>query len=617
MYASYKLPKTMNHFRIEDLKTILLVSFATCVLRMIGITLFNSLNYICCDVPLKSVDSSQLEREKKHMFVPHVIHLVASLAIWLFLPNLFFNDNLTVIRTLECMFYTLIAHIVVVEPLYYVVHRLLHSKLILHLFHYFHHLSELTTPSTSLVQDFTEHLIYIATFGPALFLPFYFKKQNWISIAAYLLTFDVVNALGHSDFSYSSEYYTSESLIRYLFYSPEFHKEHHVVRNKNYGLFMPFWDYLFGTYIEPIKKVIVEDDKTRVDFAFIGHNCGLKHIISTPYVSIYNIYDKLDVLVHPLFDFKLCQIIAWILRFFMELTNLECWHMTKYNILDSKIGQVVALNRTPLEYLKNDIETNEKINNDLVRTIVSMNRDNRTKFFGLGNLNKLYSLNDGGKNLITKLKGHQGSDQIRILTGDTMTTASLYHSLRGENVDRFYFIGGTGKIGKALTKLLIERNNIEICIYSSSYERFNEIKSSIGKNLETKIMLSKDIEEIEKYSHVIVGKQLSEKERSVLIRLQKKVTVYDYNVPFFPIRKNHHITHKQIGVMRHSDKKILNGYFDASFGLDQGEIYPCYAGCIIGFIGNRTTDEVGEIDINAIDHYWEMGKKYGFSLVSK
>jgi len=121
--------------------------------------------------------------------------------------------------------------------------------------HGFHHMSVNTVPSTSLVQNFKEHFVYIATFGPAMLLPYFVAGSNhWTVIAAYLILFDIVNAYGHTNiacryqtyaisilaihiyFSFRHWLFESKwSPLRYLIYTPEFHLGHHSYYNYNFG----------------------------------------------------------------------------------------------------------------------------------------------------------------------------------------------------------------------------------------------------------------------------------------------------------------------------------------------------------------------------------------------
>ena len=121
--------------------------------------------------------------------------MYAQIALQLIFPGMFFTDN-TLIKT--CCLNTLWSHILAVEPLYYFAHHWLHIPEHMKSMHGFHYLSINTLPSTSLVQNFQEHFVYIATVGPAFLLSFFVAGyQHWVAIGAYLVLFDIINAFGH------------------------------------------------------------------------------------------------------------------------------------------------------------------------------------------------------------------------------------------------------------------------------------------------------------------------------------------------------------------------------------------------------------------------------------
>lgn len=186
-----------------------------------------------------------------------------------------------------CALNTLIYHVTIVEPLYYAVHRWLHVPEQFKKMHGFHHSSVNTVPSTSLVQNFQEHFVYVATFGPAMLLPYFINGANhWTVTAGYLLLFDIVNAYGHTNIVVRHWLFDSKwSPLRYLFYTPEFHLGHHAYYNYNFGLFMPLWDHLFNTYREYRRPDASLEPADKQDFVFIGHNGGLGHFLTIPEVG--------------------------------------------------------------------------------------------------------------------------------------------------------------------------------------------------------------------------------------------------------------------------------------------------------------------------------------------
>lgn len=555
----------------------------------------NTYNFCRDDQYIKPVTQLQLEREKKYFFDAMLLYSGVLVVISYIFPSMFYNDH----KYIECTLYTFATHICISEPLYYWVHRALHVTNVFDKLHYFHHLSYYTIPTTGLVQHSIEHIIYVFTFAPSVFIPYFiFNRQNYLSICLYFVMHDFCNAIGHSDISYYNLYYQIPCL-KYIFYSPEFHRTHHLQFKCNYSLFMPIWDIFFNTYREPTQKI----NNNVIDFIFIVHTCSISSMFNTPQLSIYNIYNKWNIFFNVYIDFYLAHIFSQCTRF------IKYWSMPTFKIMQQSQGKMMVLNKTPFSYLNQ--KNHDVINEDIIQLIQKYNKEKQTTYFGLGNLNKMKTLNNGGIDIAERIISK--NKNIKILTGDTMTVASIYHSIITKNIDKLFFIGGTGKIGKALTTLLINRNKIPICIYSKSLDRYNEIKRDILPGLRQKLMRSINLNDITQYTHVIIGKQLHDDDINIIKCCRHMLKMYDYNVPYIPIIK-HNISYCQIGVLENNNINTLNGYFDISCGLRQYQLYPCYAGCILGFIDQRKTNEVGEIDIDEVGYYWELGKKHGFRL---
>ena len=263
--------------------------YFTGILRIVSIHTLLSLHYVFVDKDNydMKISQRQLEREKKDYLLANILHMWAQVALQILFPGMFFTSNAAIP---SCAWNTFLSHIFLVEPIYYIVHRWLHIPKNMKSMHSFHHMSVHTLPSTALVQDFMEHFVYIATFGPAMFVPYFgplllsrqFGANHWMVISAYLVIFDLVNAYGHTNIRVRHWVFESKwSPLRYLFYTPEFHLGHHAYYNYNYGLFMPIYDHLFGTYKEYKKSDVPQKPSTKQDFVFIG---------TYTYVHIYTHY---------------------------------------------------------------------------------------------------------------------------------------------------------------------------------------------------------------------------------------------------------------------------------------------------------------------------------------
>ena len=176
--------------------------YMTGIARIISTHAFMALHFLSVDKDnyTNKLSQKQVQRERKDYLVGTILHMWAQLALQLMFPGMFFSPN-SYDNIANCAWNTFITHVCLVEPLYYAVHRWLHVPENMRAMHGHHHMSVNTVPSTSLVQNFTEHFIYIATFGPAMIFPYFLAgSQHWSSIMAYLVLFDLVNAYGHTNF---------------------------------------------------------------------------------------------------------------------------------------------------------------------------------------------------------------------------------------------------------------------------------------------------------------------------------------------------------------------------------------------------------------------------------
>jgi len=579
--------------------------------RIIATRAFMSLHYIFIDKDnyKMKLNQRQLRREKGDYTIGAVLHMWIQVVLQIIFPSMFFAPEDQIV---ECAKNTFISHVLLVEPLYYAVHLWLHVPNIMRLMHSFHHMSVKTLPSTSLVQDFKEHFIYVATFGPAFFAPFLLTGQNhWTVICAYLILFDIVNAFGHTNISLNGWLFNSKySPMRYLFYTPEFHLGHHKYYRANYGLFMPVWDFLFGTYKEykipsPEKLGVLPENQQ--DFVFVGHCGGLGHLLTCPEWSVYNVYDRYTQFLPFELEFLIVDLAGFLCRLF-----ISSYKVSRYCIDKKLIGRIICVVRTPMDYFKKSRFSS--VNKDIVDLIEREYKLSGTRYFGLGNMNKNKQLNDGGNEIVRLVQNHKflKDKKIRVWTGDTLTAASVYHQIIDiPNLKEIFFVGGNGKIGQAVIELLI-RKGIKVTIYS----RYEAISNPV-------VSYSTDLHDMAKFEHVVIGKLLHPKiyRKAVKIIQQNKSEfrtrfLLDYTVPFMPMNLGKNVQHIQIAVLNVGSKScssdpLLEGHFDVCMGHDQNEIYPCHAGCILNSLEKRETNETGDIDADEVIRMWKIATKMG------
>ena len=63
----------------------------------------------------------------------------------------------------------------------------------------------------------------------------------------YLIGFDVLNNIGHCNFEFIPSWFRNLPGMKYLVYTPSYHSLHHSKVHTNFCLFMPLYDYVYGT----------------------------------------------------------------------------------------------------------------------------------------------------------------------------------------------------------------------------------------------------------------------------------------------------------------------------------------------------------------------------------
>jgi sterol desaturase/sphingolipid hydroxylase (fatty acid hydroxylase superfamily) len=582
--------------------------YAIAVLRILSVKAILSLHYLLVDKDnyLNKIPQKQLEREREEFLTAITMHMWIQIPLQLIFPSMFFSGPSQIRSSL---FEVFLCHVFIVEPLYYAVHRWLHKPINMKAMHGFHHLSISTLPTTSSVQNFYEHIVYVATFGPAFFLPYLLQqRQHWVAIGAYLIGFDIINAWGHTNVRIRHWLFTSRySPVTYLFYTPEFHLGHHAYFSANYALFMPIWDHVLGTYREYTKKELPLLPKEQQDFVFIGHNGGLGHYFTTPEFSFYNVYNDYPRTRLPIkLEFYIAHLIALFYRLFARF-----YTCSRFCVANEYIARIICLSRTPYDYMTP--KNYDGVNAEILQLMRQEYKKHGTRYFGLGNLNKMQQLNNSGVDIVKMVEEDSflKDKDIRIWTGDTMTVASVYHQIADiPNLKSFYYIGAGGKVGRAVCELLVETMpHLQIRIFSKN-EIFNH----------PNISYSKDLSDMANYKVVLVGKILSGEWYSKALKSQRDVAtrfVLDYTVPALPIKalqmRKENIKHIRVGLLKtNPNNPFLKGHYDLCMSHDENHIVPCHFGCLLNTLDRRETNEVGDIDLDAVEEMWQMTLARGF-----
>ncbi|XP_031282074.1 very-long-chain aldehyde decarbonylase CER1-like [Pistacia vera] len=186
---------------------------------------------------------------------------------------------------LDGVILTILLHAGPVEFLYYWFHRALHHHYLYSLYHSHHHSSIVTEPITSVIHPFAEHVVYSILFSIPIFTTIFTCTGSVVSVFGYITYIDFMNNMGHCNFEFIPKWlFSIFPPLKFLMYTPSFHSLHHTQFRTNYSLFMPLYDFIYGSMDKSSESLYEDSLKKKEEFPDLVY---LTHL-TTP-ESIYHL----------------------------------------------------------------------------------------------------------------------------------------------------------------------------------------------------------------------------------------------------------------------------------------------------------------------------------------
>ncbi|XP_058729734.1 very-long-chain aldehyde decarbonylase CER1-like isoform X2 [Vicia villosa] len=239
---------------------------------------------------------------------------------------------------------TTILHAGPVEFLYYWLHRALHHHFLYSRYHSHHHSSIVTQPITAVIHPFAEMLAYFVLFLIPLSTTLFLNKSSVAAIYGYIFYIDFMNNMGHCNFEFFPKKLISYfPLLKYLSYTPSFHSLHHTKFRSNYSLFMPIYDYIYGTVdtsTDATYEACLKRQEESPDVVYLTHLTTLDSIfqLRLGFASIASNPQTYKWYLTLIYPFTMCSLlITWISGHAIVLENntfkdlkLQCWLIPRF-----------------------------------------------------------------------------------------------------------------------------------------------------------------------------------------------------------------------------------------------------------------------------------------------
>nr|XP_011469549.1 PREDICTED: protein ECERIFERUM 1-like isoform X1 [Fragaria vesca subsp. vesca] len=393
---------------------------------------------------------------------------------------------------------TILLHAGPVEYLYYWLHRALHHHFLYSRYHSHHHSSIVTEPITSVTHPFAEHISYFLLFAIPMIGTLLIGTASITSYFVYITYIDFMKNLGHCNFEFIPNWiFSLFPPLKYLMYTPSYHSLHHTQFRTNYSLFMPIYDYMYGTMDKSSDSLhessLMKEESP--DVVHLTHLTSAKSIYRLPlaFASLASNPRTSTWYLWLLWPVTLCSLILTRLlgRSFVierqrfDKHSLQTWVIPKFILQYSLSWQNEAINRFIEDAI---LEAEQK----------------GVKVISLGLLNQGEGLNSYGgiyvqRNLRLKIK---------VVDGSSLAVAVILNSIP-KGTTQVLLIGNLTKVAYALAFSLCQRDIQVVTSHQAEYLKLTKsLNATEGKVVHDRSYAQKFAMQI-----WLVGDGLSKKEQ--------------------------------------------------------------------------------------------------------
>ncbi|XP_022964365.1 protein ECERIFERUM 1-like [Cucurbita moschata] len=380
------------------------------------------------------------------------------------------SENLPFWRT-DGVVMTALLHAGPVEFLYYWFHRALHHHFLYSRYHSHHHSSIVSEPITSVTHPFAEHIVYFLLFAIPLLTTVLTETASIVSFSLYVMFIDFMNNMGHCNFELVPKIlFIIFPPLKYLIYTPSYHSLHHTQFRTNLSLFMPIYDYIYGTWDKSTES-LYENSLSRAKE--VPHVVHLSHL-TTPQ-SIYHMRLGFAAVASKPFATKWRLSLLW--PFTCLSVIVTCFFgrtfVSERNTFKALKLQSWVLPRFNLQYFME--WRREAINNMIEAAILDADQKG-VKVLSLGLLNQGKELNEYGELYIQK----HPKLKLKLVDGSSLAAAIVVNTIP-KGTTQVLLRGNLSKVAYAVADALCHMGLQVGTLYENEYQKLKS-KITIGSN---------------------------------------------------------------------------------------------------------------------------------------
>ncbi|KAJ0259620.1 Protein CER1-like 2 [Hirschfeldia incana] len=340
------------------------------------------------------------------------------------------------------------------EFIYYWFHRALHHHFLYSRYHSHHHSSIVTEPITSVVHPFAEHIAYSLILLMPLVTTFLCGTLSVVSIALYITYIDFMNNLGHCNFELiPRSFFSIFPPLKFLCYTTSFHSLHHTHFRTNYSLFMPMYDYIYGTNdkcSDSLYEASLEQEAEKPDAIYLTHLTSLDSIyhLRLGFASLFS---------HP--QSSRCYL-SLMRPFTLMLSFILTFHSFRTFAFERNRFRDLTLHSHLLPKFSSHYKSKKQKEsiNKMIETAILEAEKNGVRVMSLGILNQGEELNGYGEMYVKK----HPKLKIRIVDGSSLAAQVVIRSIP-VGMKEVLFRGQITKVARAIVRSLCQ-NGIKVMV---------------------------------------------------------------------------------------------------------------------------------------------------------
>ena len=452
------------------------------------------------------------------------------------------------------------------------------------------------------MHPFAEHLAYTANFAIPLLGTWAAGGSSWAMFYAYLLGFDLLNAVGHCNFEFvPAALYRAFPPLKYLIYTPTFHALHHSQVKTNFCLFMPLYDYIYGTadaaswslHAAALRGEAVPAEAPHV--VFMAHGTEVLSLLHLPFACR-------SLSAHP-FAPHWALYLLWPIAAPLALLVAAFGRVfiaDKHTLGELRLETWV----TPAFGLQYFFRSQHARLNAHIGGAIDAADAAGVRVLGLGALNKAEALNGGGKLLVDA----RPNLRVRVVHGNTLTAAAILRKIPAGTTEVF-LTGATSKLGRAVA-LYLSARGVRVAMLTGSAERFEAIAAEAADAKQRALLTrATSVAEGAACACWVVGKHLSAKEQAAA---PAGTTFHQFVVP--PLAASRaDCTYTDLPAFRLPP--AARGFRSCEMTMPRRCVHACHAGALVHALEGWTHHEVGAVPYDRIDLVWQAAERHGFVML--